>query len=98
MPVDPRIQAALDAPLSHGASIGGLGLGTCVRRRRRGYAAVPGTGPEGETCRTCKHIYFVQPNVKRFYKCRLTPLTRGSASDIKVKSPACSQWKKPEPA
>lgn len=91
MPLDPRIQAALDAPLRFGSSIDDHGL--TVRVRNRGYAAVPGGGPVGETCRSCAHSYFVQPAVKRFYKCRLTRFTNGSASDIKVKSPACRQWK-----
>lgn len=94
MPVDPRIQAALDAPYRGGSSLADNGLVT--RIKNRGYAATPGSGPEGETCRSCAHSYFVSPNVKRFYKCRLTPLTRGAASDIKIKSAACSQWKAPE--
>jgi len=90
MPLDPRIQAALDAPLTAGPSLEGRGL--LVRRRKGGYASAPGTGPTGETCRSCKHCYFVTPNIRRFYKCRLTPFTNGPASDVKVRSPACRQW------
>jgi len=90
MPLDPRIQAALDAPLRFGSSIDGHGL--VERVRNRGYAATPGTGPAGEKCHSCAHSYFVQPSVKRFYKCRLTRFTNGSASDIKIKSPACRRW------
>lgn len=88
MPVDPRIQAALDAPYAGQAS----SFLPRVRKRRTGFAAMPGTGPEGETCATCAHCYFVEPNVKRFYKCRLTKLTYGAASDIKKRSPACARW------
>jgi hypothetical protein len=90
MPLDPRIQAALDAPLTVGGSIDGFGL--VERVRNRGYAATPGTGPARETCRSCRYVYFVQPSVKRFYKCRLTRFTGGPASDVKVKSPACRSW------
>ena len=90
MPLDPRIQAALDAPLAGGSTLRDHGL--VQRTRNRGYAATPGTGPEGETCRSCEHSYFVQPSIKRFYKCRLTKFTNGKASDIKVKSPACRRW------
>jgi hypothetical protein len=94
MPVDPRIQEALEAPLRF-STIDDRGLASRVRNR--GYAATPGTGPSGETCRTCKRLYFVSPNIKRFYKCRLTPLTSGPASDVLVRSPACSQWQAKAP-
>lgn len=48
MPVDPRIQAALDAPLK-----GRRSLPKPVRPPR-GYAAAPGTGPLGKTCDDCR--------------------------------------------
>ncbi len=91
MPVDPRIQAALDAPFAGQAAsfLPKVGRGRSIRK---GFAAMPGTGPDGETCGSCAHCYFVQPNVKRFYKCRLTKLTHGAASDIKKRSPACARW------
>lgn len=48
MAVDPRIQAALEAP--HGAR-----PHIAKVKRREGYAAAPGTGPYGETCHSCRH-------------------------------------------
>lgn len=48
MAVDPRIQAALDGP--HGAR-----PPIAKVKQREGYATSPGTGPFGETCRSCRH-------------------------------------------
>ena len=58
-----------------------------------GYAWSPGTGPEGETCKTCKHIY--RRRMGRVYlKCGLARQnwTRGGATDILASSPACRKW------
>lgn len=47
MPIDPRIQKALDAPLT---------TPTDLRfKPMRGHAMPPGTGPVGETCGSCRH-------------------------------------------
>lgn len=68
-----------------------------VKRRVSGYADAPGTGPQGETCGTCKHkarrVY-----AKVYHKCRLMQAiwTCGAATDIRVRSPACSKWEKAE--
>lgn len=86
MAVDPRIQAALDAPLRHSAGT----LGKKVAAGTRGYAATPGTGPAGETCGSCKHL-IRREFAKVYRKCRLTE-TRGASTDIKVRSPACLAW------
>lgn len=61
----------------------------------RGYAAPPGTGPEGETCKTCKHIYRNQ-QAKVYLKCWLTRAcwTGGGKTDIRARAPACSKWEK----
>lgn len=63
---------------------------------KRGYADKPGTGPEGETCKTCRHIYRNQM-AKTYLKCGLMRAvwTGGAATDIKASWPACSKW---EPA
>ncbi len=61
-----------------------------------GYAARPGTGPEGETCRTCKHL--VRRHYARVYlKCGLTEAawTGGRKTDVLARSPSCAKW---EPA
>lgn len=58
-----------------------------------GYAAVPGTGPAGETCSTCRHIYRKRM-AKTYIKCALMQVrwTGGAGTDIKAKAPACSKW------
>lgn len=59
----------------------------------KGYAALPGTGPAGETCGSCEHL--VRRQMARAYlKCGLMQRvwTRGAASDVQARSPACSRW------
>ncbi len=53
--IDPRIEEALNGP--HGAR-----PSVAKVKRREGYAASPGTGPHGETCRTCRYICGVRGN------------------------------------
>jgi hypothetical protein len=55
------------------------------------YAAQPGTGPEGESCRTCEHSYARQ-FTKNYWKCGLVPATGGPGTDIRLKSAACEKW------
>lgn len=61
----------------------------------RGYAAPPGSGPDGMTCRKCDHyiIRYTQAGYTK-PKCGLMrhAWTNGRASDIKVSSPACSKF------
>lgn len=59
----------------------------------KGYAALPGTGPAGETCRTCRHKSPTGFNA-RYYKCYLVRhrWTHGISTDIRVRWPACSKW------
>ncbi|HKS74292.1 MAG TPA: hypothetical protein VJQ82_13910 [Terriglobales bacterium] len=47
-----------------------------------GYAAIPGTGPEGETCRSCKHMVR-RRNANVYRKCGLMRprWTGGSKAD-----------------
>lgn len=59
----------------------------------RGYAGTPGSGPEGETCGSCRH----RKNrvfAKAYPKCALTRAawTRSRRTDILVSSPACEKW------
>ena len=104
MSVDPRIQAALDAPLRHGQTLrlakdlqrelfGGLPPAT-GKYAARGYAAAPGTGPLGETCRTCKHCFDSGAHSHRiFYKCGLSRCqSRTKNGDVSTRSPACAKW------
>jgi hypothetical protein len=57
------------------------------------YAALPGTGPAGETCGSCKNIVRRQWD-KIYLKCGLCRdrWTKGPGTDIKARSPACSKW------
>lgn len=58
-----------------------------------GYADRPGTGPVGQTCKTCKHATRIT-YARSFYKCALMERrwTHGKNTDIKIRSPACSKW------
>lgn len=61
--------------------------------QKRGYAAIPGTGPDGETCKTCRHIYR-NKMAKTYLKCSLMRehWTGGAGTDIKASAPACRRW------
>lgn len=60
----------------------------------KGYARPPGTGPAGETCKTCAHYCRVQGGGSKFPKCALIRFrwTHGPGTDIRAKSPACELW------
>lgn len=67
----------------------------------QGYAARPGTGPAGETCKSCRHHCVIR-YAKPYHKCsefrRLGgKWTGGPGTDIRVGSPACSYWESGEP-
>lgn len=68
-----------------------------LKRRResepRGYAAMPGTGPTGETCKSCQH-YVIKQMAKAYRKCllRRAVWTGGAGTDVKARAPACSKW------
>lgn len=59
----------------------------------KGYAAPPGTGPKGETCKTCFH-YAVKKLGGTYRKCHLMQRhwTNGPGTDIKASAPACRLW------
>lgn len=61
----------------------------------RGYAAPPGSGPAGETCRTCAFYSGVR-HAKTYRKCLLMrpQWTGGPGTDILARSPACTHWRK----
>lgn len=61
--------------------------------KANGYYSLPGSGPEGETCRTCNH--YVRIHHARVYrKCLKNEAkwTKGKGSDILASAPACSGW------
>lgn len=61
----------------------------------RGHAAPPGSGPAGETCKTCDH-YTLRRWAKVYRKCGLMQAqwTGGGATDIRASDPACRRWQK----
>lgn len=64
----------------------------------KGYAAEPGTGPIGETCKTCKH--FTHKKHHRVYrKCLLMEKVWNNSygTDIKACAPACRLFEKATP-
>lgn len=65
------------------------------RRQPKGNPSPIGSGPAGETCRTCVHSY-CRSFAKTYWKCARTKATSGPGSDIRLKWQACSQWQKKE--
>ena len=61
------------------------------RGQPKGNAAPIGSGPTGETCRTCRHAYSVGYS-KNYWKCSLVKATGGPGTDIRLKWAACSRW------
>ena len=59
----------------------------------KSYAALPGTGPAGETCSSCGHLARRQ-SARTYLKCGLMQRswTRGAASDVRARAPACNRW------
>ena len=55
------------------------------------YAAMPGSGPEGRTCRTCDHLRHTGGR-RTFPKCGLVAYTAGDATTIRTATPACSKY------
>jgi hypothetical protein len=87
------LQALADGPLVRGA-----GKRKRKPTRPRGYVFTPGTGPEGETCGSCLHIF--RNRLSRTYlKCskNKSNWTGGPASDILSRSPACKFWEAQPP-
>jgi hypothetical protein len=60
---------------------------------KRGHAAPPGTGPEGETCASCLHLER-KVMAKADLKCGLMRAhwTGGYGTDVRAGDAACSRW------
>lgn len=68
---------------------------------KNGYAAQPGTGPQGKTCKDCRHKASMgNYGSKRFIKCELrrSTWTHGEGTDILARSPSCSKFEERSPA
>jgi hypothetical protein len=61
--------------------------------KKHGHAAAPGTGPEGETCRTCVHLAKVHL-AKTYSKCGLMRAywSGGQGTDVRLSDAACRRW------
>ena len=67
--------------------------------RAGGTPARPGSGPEGETCRTCANLFcWHWRGNRRYYKCKIIQhrWTSSYGTDIRLKYPACRFWKSKE--
>jgi len=73
-----------------------IGAGITVRGCLDAYAAIPGTGPAGESCRTCRNSRRRNHGHRAYWKCRLVRESHGPATDIRLKTPACRRWKSKE--
>lgn len=73
-----------------------LSDGPCRPSKPNGYAAPPGTGPKGETCKTCKNLARKGGCSRYYLKCLLVKArwTGGAGTDVKAGSPACAGWEK----
>lgn len=62
---------------------------------KNGYAAPPGTGPEGKTCRDCQHkASMSHGGSKHWIKCALRreTWTHGEGTDILASAAACRKF------
>lgn len=61
-------------------------------------AAPVGSGPAGETCKTCRHFTRLEYRSGTFLKCGLMEKhwTHGPATDIRAGWPACREWQSTE--
>jgi len=59
----------------------------------RGHYRPKGTGPAGETCGSCKHLYRNQM-AKTYLKCGRAKAiwTGGRGSDVRARDAACEGW------
>jgi hypothetical protein len=58
------------------------------------YAAAPGSGPAGRTCKTCTHLRYMR--AAKHPKCGLTKYTHGDATTIRTSTPACKLYEAAE--
>lgn len=61
--------------------------------KKRGHAAPSGSGPDDQTCGSCRHLWRGQMS-KTFFKCSLMRphWTGGYGTDVRCKDAACRLW------
>lgn len=91
-----KLQALADAPGVLNPFKSPTSRGPGYGSHDRAHAAPPGTGPEGETCKSCAHLYRNRM-AKIYLKCALRRAhwTGGAGTDVRARDPACARW---EPA
>jgi hypothetical protein len=67
-----------------------------ARPRVKGHAAMPGSGPDSETCGSCKHLARIT-YANTYLKCELSRprWTGGPGTDVRAKDPSCEKWEAP---
>lgn len=73
----------------HGRHPMGFGLKGTVERIR---LAILGVEP---SCRTCAHFRRAVWHDRTYFKCAKAGITRGKATDIRARWPACERWEAP---
>jgi hypothetical protein len=63
------------------------------KKKKSGHAWTPGTGPQGESCKTCQHLVRKKMS-KTYLKCALMRAhwTGGGGTDVRASDPACREW------
>lgn len=87
------VLTACDGPLTEEQMLENKRARRRLADRPRGHAAPPGTGPEGEKCKTCCHLVRVR-YAKVYLKCGLirAKWSHGPRTDIRANSSACEKW------
>ncbi len=91
------LQALMDAPLRGFATLAPHARSAPGARRRepvpRGHFAPIGSGPAGETCGSCRHL-FRRELAKAYLKCQRSReiWTGGRATDVRLNDAACRGW------
>jgi hypothetical protein len=64
---------------------------------KKGHVMPSGTGPEGETCGSCRHL-FRNVMSKTYLKCELNRAkwTGGAGTDVRAGDASCSKWERKE--
>lgn len=65
-----------------------------TRSKKRGHAAPIGSGPEGETCKTCQNLVRRTGAARTFLKCglRVAIWTNSYGTDVRAGDAACKKW------
>lgn len=63
-----------------------------VSRRKSATPSPIGSGPEGETCKSCRYRYLREGGRRDYSKCAWVNATGGPGTDIKQRWAACDRW------